>query len=312
MATTKQFLNLARYTLSTNDRYWGSTSGSSFSTQITTMKNGREKRVPLLTEGLSTFEIGERDILEKDYNKLYNFFMLCNGQATGFRFRDWTDYKDDGIGVLLPIEINSLSFQMYKKRMIEYIDDEYYLQKIRRPIGPSFATRAGLGNTIKFYWNGQQVPQSDQSSSKSLLLDDKKGIAKFTSFVLLASGIASNVAAISSNPNLKIGDGIYFIYQTKTIYGEITNITNTSLVFKTADSQVYDINTSVELHPYPTTNSDFTWTGEFDKPVRFATDQWPTTNKIFIESNGALNPKIGYTIPSLQFKEIIPDENIDE
>lgn len=312
MAANKQFLNQARYTLSDNDRHWGSTSGSAFATQITTMVSGREKRIPILTEGLSTFEIGERDILEKDYNKLYNFFMICRGQAVGFRFRDWSDYKDDGIGIMLPVETNGLRYQMYKNRTVDFVSDESYLQKIRRPIGPSFASRSDLGNTISFYWNGVKIPQSEQSSAKSFLLDDKKGIAKFTSFILTANSIASNVATIASNPNLKPGDGIYFSYNSKTIYGEITNITATALAFKTADSQIYDITNSVELHPFPTAQSDITWTGMFDKPVRFNTDQWPVTNKLFIESKAAANPKIGYTIPSLQFKEIIPDEDLDE
>lgn len=303
----KQFYNMARY--SGDSRNWGTQGGISFSTQITAMKNGREKRLPVLSEGLASFEIGNKDILEKDFNTIFNFFQLMEGKAYGFRIRDWTDYKDDGIGILLPTETNSLTFQMYKKRGIEYVED-YYLQTIRRPIGPSFTNIPGLGNTIKFFWNDRQIAQSN--SSLSFTLDDKKGLATFNTFTLISSGISSNVATITSNPNLKIGDGIYFTYDSKIVYGLITNITNTSITFTTSDSQVYNISSSIELHPYPTENSSIRWTGYFDKPVRFNTDEFPTTTKLFIEKGEGLDPDVGITLPSIQLKEIIPDPDLDE
>lgn len=176
MAIEKGFIEKARW--DKLERQWNSLSGPSFSTSIASMISGKEQRIGLWSEPRGLWEVGDRGVLHSDYNQLLSFFHIVKGQLYGFRIRDWTDYKDDGAGILGTTgkgDGTTKTFQMYKKRTYDFID-EVYLQKIKKPIGPTFATNP-VGNTISIFINGNEVFQG--SGANTCTVDDTTGLVTF-------------------------------------------------------------------------------------------------------------------------------------
>src|SRR5574337_292563 len=80
--------------------------GVCFNTTVVGSTSGREERNILWQFGRGRWDLQNTfrkngqaaDGLTVQY--LRNFFRYMKGQAYGFRFRDWTDYQDEGHGIL--------------------------------------------------------------------------------------------------------------------------------------------------------------------------------------------------------------------
>lgn len=82
----------------------GSQGGPSFSTTIISLSSGFEKRNVNWSRFKTKWNIGYGVRNRESYFALYEFFVLRQGKAYGFRFKDWTDFEavdeplDDGDG----------------------------------------------------------------------------------------------------------------------------------------------------------------------------------------------------------------------
>jgi uncharacterized protein (TIGR02217 family) len=72
---------------------YGTTGGPSFKTQINSSPSGVEQRNADWSRPLGKWELGERKFVQEQMEELNEFFLMCQGKAIGFRFKDWTDYK---------------------------------------------------------------------------------------------------------------------------------------------------------------------------------------------------------------------------
>lgn len=298
------FLETARF--DDNEKQWGMTGGFSFLTDITTVKSGREKRNAVYTIPKGTWEIGNRGVRDKEYEMIQSFHFGVLGRLIGFRFRDWIDYKETGKnGVAKKLDNTSLNYQMYKRRVIESAN-VYRLQKIVKPIGPSFASTPGLGNTIKFYWNDTEIIQSDNTSDPfTITLNDKKGQFSYNPSTLVVDVDSTGVYTSHTPHNLKINDGIRFTRGTDTIYTYITEIISTTQ-FKVNYSVLFTA-TDLNTNPYPTDVSNFYWRGEYDKPVRFDTDSFIPTIELFKTENG--ETRTALQLPTIPLVELTSEED---
>jgi len=283
-------------------RQWSMSGGQSFSTTITTTQSGIEQRQGNWAFSRGQWEIGNRGVNHKDLQNLVSFFHIMKGRLHGFRLRDWLDYKDDGIGVLGTGQgNNSLSYQMNKKRSYEYIDD-YYLQKITKPVGKSFSGDPKLGNTIKIYWNGTEVFQGSGAGSCSV--DDTTGIVTFTPFSYVASTtwVAESNALkfTSTNPNIvKVGDTI------TTANSQLQNLIVTQVI-DNLNFLAGNVNLelpSISFQIIPGVNDELKWTGVFDKPARFDTDSFELQDAMFLEKNDDM-PDVAAMLPSINIVEL--------
>lgn len=152
------FENMAR--LDGNIRQWGATGGPAFQTTVVTVQSGDEQRAQNWTSSRGAWNIGNRQVPLAAYQNLLDFFYQMKGKLKGFRVCDWTDFQDDGRGILGtgvgdPLNLGQV-YQMNKRRLLPDTTDGF-LQKITRPIGPSFIDVPELGDTIKVFVNGVQV-----------------------------------------------------------------------------------------------------------------------------------------------------------
>lgn len=145
-------------------------SGISSSTQVAQVKSGREQRNSLWVYPRAKFDVANAlrlpDLSNVQGSNAYRIQLLrdwivaMQGQLCGFRFKDWTDYQDEGCGTFTAVPNGVLlAFQMAKSYTI---GTQVILRLIAKPVS----------GAISFFDNG---------SPTSPTLDTTTGIATFAS-----------------------------------------------------------------------------------------------------------------------------------
>lgn len=299
-------LNTARW--DDNVRQWTAMGGPSYSTTVVSVQSGDEQRAANWLQARGEWNVGDRNMQMAKYQKLLSFFHRMRGRFFGFRIRDWTDYSDDGRGVLGTGQGDgSLSYQMNKIRAVEGTTGASY-QKITRPIGSTFART--LGNTITIYLNGIEVPQG--GGVGSCYVDDSTGRVLFNPYTWDITAVTViGVVTFSSNHNLSVGEWL-------TIQGfeqeleENNGVVQVSSIISSNSVQVsrgftVGATAGATAANLPGPTDEITWTGQYDIPVRFNTDSFNMNQvEAFIEG-GTEDPKDVWihlgSIPVVQLRE---------
>ncbi len=112
---------------------YGSKGGPSFNTSVFTASSGYEQRNINWEAARCKYDVshGIRDT--EDMNEVLDFFYAVRGKATGFRYKDWADYKltQGQIGVGNGTEDE---FQIVKKYQV---GSETYTRTLRKIVTPS-------------------------------------------------------------------------------------------------------------------------------------------------------------------------------
>lgn len=94
----------------------GSVGGPVYSTKISTSFGGAEQRQVTWDESAWEGELGQRDLLQSQFETLNSFFRARKGRAIGFRHKDWADFTVKPFeGVLTPIPGQANAFQLFKR-----------------------------------------------------------------------------------------------------------------------------------------------------------------------------------------------------
>ena len=75
------------------DISYGATGGPTYSTDVVSMFSGHEQRNSNWKNARGKYNISTGVKTEEQWQSLISFFRTCKGQAFGFRFKDWSDYK---------------------------------------------------------------------------------------------------------------------------------------------------------------------------------------------------------------------------
>lgn len=271
--------------------------GVGYNTVITGSTSGREQR-----NSLWSFARGQWDLqncfrtnggVADPYSiqTLRLFFRVCKGQAYGFRFRDWTDYLDEGGGILGP-QLTSYSqpptptgngngtptLQMYKRYSAPPLID-YRL--IAKPLA-TYAAPNGAAAITTIYRNGAVCAQG--SGAGQIGLDTTTGLVTWApdsseacSAWVAGSTTSFTVPAVPSG--WAVGKLLYFSGVTGDSAGvlngqavAISAISGTAVTVSASTSG--DTLSGGTAAFYPQASDTLTWTGAFDTPCRFATDRF--------------------------------------
>ena len=82
------------------DISYGSSGGPSFLTKVLSTESGFEYRNKSWTRPRGKWNASHGLKQPTQYKALIAFWYAVNGRFAGFRWKDWLDYKDDGLGVL--------------------------------------------------------------------------------------------------------------------------------------------------------------------------------------------------------------------
>jgi uncharacterized protein (TIGR02217 family) len=161
-----------------------SKSGISNSTQVALVKSGREQRNSLWVYPRAKFDIANGlrlpDLSNVQGSNAYRIQLLrdwivaMQGRVVGFRFKDWTDYQDEGRGVFVkpnvvpPAIVNgdgsTTIFQMVKS------------YTIGTQIVPRLIAKPVVSPAIQIYVNGVL-----QVVTTNYTIDTTTGLVTFTS-----------------------------------------------------------------------------------------------------------------------------------
>lgn len=75
------------------DIAYGACGGPQYNTNIASTASGQEIRNITSQEPRIRYNVSHGIKNEKQFNELISFFRIVQGRTTGFRFKDWLDYK---------------------------------------------------------------------------------------------------------------------------------------------------------------------------------------------------------------------------
>ncbi|PFH26313.1 DUF2460 domain-containing protein [Burkholderia sp. JKS000303] len=264
--------------------YWAR-GGVCFSTTIAETTSGREQRNILWKFGRGSWDLQNcfrtGDGVQDAYSvqTLRNFFRIVKGQAYGFRFRDFTDYMDEGQGLLgiqttfgqdvVPTGAGNgtPTLQLYKKYAAAPLAD-YRL--IAKPLA------------VQLQRNGATLVAG--SSPGNYSLDTTTGLVTFVADNSAAvtgwtPGATTQFTVASVPSGWTVGKMLYFTGVTGTgasavngVAVAITAVAGTTITLGVSTTGLTLSGGTAAL--YPQVTDSLTWTGTFDTPARFATDSF--------------------------------------
>lgn len=254
--------------------------GVSYSTYVIQTTSGQEKRNQMWEYGKGVWDISEAlrtiDSQQNGYNLkiLRDFFRAVKGKTYGFRFKDFTDYKDEASGILNTNGIgNGLpSYQMVKNYLAGSFVDQRLIQK---PVSA----------TIVVQRNGS--PVTIGGAAGNIAIDYTTGIVTFvadatSSATAITPGATTSVSLTTNPGTLTAGKLLYLsgftgadaalvngkahIINSVSGSGPFTFVLATNTAGKTIT-----VGTGLGSK-FPQATETLAWTGQFDVPCRFDSD----------------------------------------
>ena len=254
---------------------YGAIGGPGFQTVIVVVKSGYEQRNAEWSASRCRYEVSQAAKTKADFDAVANFFRVVKGRAYGFRFKDFADYQaSTSEGILGTGYATGLpAYQMAKK----YASGAAYdTRTIKKPVSGACAFKraaatitigAAAGNIAVDYTTGIITFVADASSSATgitvgattqVILAANPGTLTAGQKLHLSGFTGADAALVNDlahTINSVTGSGPY----------TFTLATNTSGATITLGSGVG------KKYPQPT--EALTWSGEFDVPCRFDTDE---------------------------------------
>lgn len=93
----------------------------------------------------NAFRVADPNVATYNIAALRNFQRVCLGQLYAFRFKDFTDYKDEGGGNF--VAITGTTFQMYKLYSLGGLT---YNQIIQKPVSATVVVTGGASPVVDY------------------------------------------------------------------------------------------------------------------------------------------------------------------
>lgn len=109
-----------------------STTSINFNTNITSSKNGKEKRIINRSESIMVYDIVSGVKSKQDIEEVTKLFRLVKGRAIGFRYKDWLDYS----AINQQIDIGDGEKTKFKliKTYTDLNSKNKYIREIKKPV----------------------------------------------------------------------------------------------------------------------------------------------------------------------------------
>lgn len=251
---------------------YGVTGGPTYKTEIVEVRGGSEQRNSTRLIGLGKYDASHGIKTPAEIAELVSFFRICRGRWAGFRFKDWSDYiatVSNGRLGTTAIGTGFPTYKLYKR----YIAGAYYDdRRIAKPVS----------GTVKVFKDAvEQV--------SGWTIDTATGIVTFTalsSFNISAITKASPGVVTATGHTFSNGDLIY-------VSGVLGMAEVNDRVFTIGGVSGANFNLGIDTSAYTTYTSAgtaakhiqpavaLTWSGEFDVPSRFDTDEMGVTVQSF-------------------------------
>jgi uncharacterized protein (TIGR02217 family) len=262
---------------------YGMAGGPEWSTTVAMTRAGYEARNANWEQERGRWDAGQRNIDGDKLEYLFAFFNARRGRAQAFRFKDWLDYQATD-QALAPD--GTPTVQLTKT----YADGGVsYVKPITKPVsGTVSLTRGG-------------------SPFANYTLDATTGVVTLTADASAAISdvtLAAPATVTAAGHGYAAGETVYIEGTGTSLDGqawEVANVSTDTFDAKDSDTTGDTYGGAGTADQYVQPGEDLAWSGEFDKPARFATDSWPGST--FLARDDARDVAI-YDLPSLPIVEV--------
>jgi uncharacterized protein (TIGR02217 family) len=262
----------------------GLTCGPSFSTRVITLRSGAEQRNANWSRVRWRADAASAVRRMSDFALLEEFFYAVGGRLHGFRVRDYGDYQHNSAGgspVLIPLDADGYAtgtvgygygvpvYQLAKRYTAGALNHDRWIGK---PVSGDVAlTRSTAAVTLGTSpGNAAVAPTTGQVT---FVADQGRAISTHTPGATHVLGLAS-----AFSPNVSVGDRVYVSgcggADAALINGmshAVTNVATANVTISLATTGKTITGGTAYLYPQP--DEALAWSGTFDVPVRFDTDQ---------------------------------------
>jgi len=261
---------------------FGEVGGPTHATDVVILNSGHEHRSPRWDVARGRWELGEAFIDETTRDELLAFFRSVRGRSVGFRFRDWQDYQ--AVNEVLVTD-GSPTVDLIKTYALA---TEQQVRRINKPVG------------------GTVTMQRDGAAYTFASIDTTTGVVTLAKDVDLditdVTAASPAVVTTSSAHGLSDGEEIWI---TGTGLAEIddqvwivTTVDADSFSLDGSDTSATGGSTDGFVEQYVQSTETLTWSGDFDVPVRFDTDEFRAR---FVRGDGT---EFVYELSSLPVVEL--------
>lgn len=140
---------------------YGVVGGAEFKTEILSEGSGREQRNALWWQPLGRWQLGERSLLDSDYDSiaevqyLRDFHSARKGSLQGFRFKDWSDYR----GTFVQIGIGDGSNKQFQLVKVYRAGNHSFIRPILKPVA----------DTTSIYLDGSPITIFTVDTSRGIV-----------------------------------------------------------------------------------------------------------------------------------------------
>lgn len=242
----------------------GATGGLQFSTIVCVKGNGLEQRVPLYSLGRYRWNAGPGIKSPSQMALVTAFFAARRGKAYGFRWKDWDDFE----ATAEPFVADGSPYaQLIKTYSSGGVD---YERTIFAPV------------------SGEVAIERNASLYAAWTVDNVTGVITWAAIIqkniTAITAASSAVITVGASHGFVNGDVVYItsVVGMTEINDQIATVTATAATTITVNinSTTYTAwSSGGTVTKYVQPADDLTWTGEFDVPVRFDTDEMLMTQE---------------------------------
>lgn len=241
--------------------------GAMYQIAIAVNAGGYESRNIDWAASRGRFELGERVLKRSELDGLLNFFHAVQGRARGFRLKDWSDYQATAANGRLgtgAVGTGAPTYQLYKR----YTQAGQTLDRIiKKPVATGFES----------YRNAVAISGESLDTATGIVTLPALSAATITGITQANPGVVTTAAAHGYSN----GDKIYL-----SGVGGMTQVNGVVFTIAGASGSVFNLGVNTTTYSaytsgglaskYAQPADSLTWSGEFDLPVRFDSDQLRT------------------------------------
>ncbi len=238
-----------------NDIAYGSTFGPAWRTDVVRVASGQETRDSRWANPLYRGDVSYGVKTEDEMNELIAFFHTVRGRAYGFRFRDWGDYQatDEAL-----VPDGGPTVQLRKAYGTGAND---YVRKITKPVSIALKREGTIASAYSLdTTTGIVTLDADSTASISNIAQDSSGTVTATGHGF-TTGDEIHIDGV--NGMTEVNGNVYTI--------TVVDVDTFTLGTNTTGFTAYTSGGTASK--FVQSDESLTWSGEFDVPCRFDTDE---------------------------------------
>lgn len=258
-----------------DDISMGASGGPVFSTDVVVVSSGHEKRNVIWPNGRAKYDVAHGLRSQAQLDVLIAFFRAVRGKAFGFRFKDWSDFQVTSANGVVGTGngTGGPSHQLFKRYAAGALSE---LRPIRKPVAGQVVVQRNGGPVTAGVGPGQ------------ISIDSTTGLITFVADAQAAASSitvgATTTVVLAANPGTLIagqllylsgfaGAGAAVVNDRSHTINSVTGTGPFTFVLGTVTTGATITLGSGLGRRFPQLADALTWSGQFDVPARFNTDE---------------------------------------